>query len=98
MNRDDNLCPSTMNSLQTMLLDHHRYSKEFKHAYKILQNYPEVSAANIRLRVMPGQDQRWYNLPSFDEVAAILPEDGTAPEWRDIVLHPHFQVDGYHLA
>jgi hypothetical protein len=75
MNRNDDLCSSTMKSLQTMLLDHHQYSKKFKHAYEILQNYPEVSDANIRLRVRP------YNLPSSDKVAAILPEDGTAPEW-----------------
>jgi hypothetical protein len=57
MNRNDNLCPSTMSSLQSMLLDHHRYLKEFKHCYEILQNYPDVSDANIRLRVMPGQDK-----------------------------------------
>jgi hypothetical protein len=29
---------------------------------------------------MPGQDQRRYNLPISDEVAVILPGDGTAPE------------------
>jgi hypothetical protein len=78
MNRNDNLRSTTMHSLQIMLLEHHQYSRQFKHAYEILQHYPDASDANIRLRVMPGQDQRRYNLPSSDEVAVILPGDGTA--------------------
>jgi hypothetical protein len=45
---------------------------------------------------MPGQDQRRYNLPSSDDVAVILLGDGTAPERRNIVLHPHH--NGYSLA
>lgn len=50
---------------------------------------------SIRLRIMPGQDQRRYNLPTSDEVAAILPGDGTAPERRDIILRSH--SDGHLL-
>ena len=88
MNRNDNLSPKTMASLQTMLLQHHCYSNKFKHAYEILHNYRGVPDACIRLCVMPGQDNRRYNLPSSDEVAVILPGDGTASERRDIVLRP----------
>lgn len=80
MKRNDNLSRNTMSALQAMLLNNHPYSTEFKHAFEVLQEYPDVSDANIRLRIMPGQDQRRYNLPSSDEVAAILPGDGTAPE------------------
>jgi hypothetical protein len=98
MNRNDNLRSSTMSSLQSMLLKHHRYSKEFKHMYEILQDYPNVSDANIRLHVMPGQDSRQYNLPFLDEVAVILSGDGTASKRRDIVLRPCCQVDEYPLA
>jgi hypothetical protein len=86
MNRNDNLSPNTMASLQDMLLEHHRYSDKFKHAHETLLDYRDVPDASIRLRVMPGQDQRRYNLPMSDEVAVILPGDGTAPERRDIVL------------
>jgi hypothetical protein len=98
MNRNDNLCRSMMDSLQLMLLDHYQYSKVFKHAYEILQNNPDVSDANIRLRIMPSQDQRRYNLPASNEVAAILPGDGTAPERRDIVLRPRSQANEHRLS
>ncbi len=77
-----------MQSLQTMLLELHWYSHEFKHAFEILNDYSDVSDASIRLRVMPGQDKRRYNLSSTDEVAVILPGDGTSPDRQDIVLHP----------
>jgi len=88
MNRNDDLDPNTMSSLQSMLLTHHRYSKDFKHAYEILRGYPDGADAEVRLHVRSGLDQRRYNLPTSDEVAVILPGDGTAPERRDIILHP----------
>src|SRR4051794_8583589 len=34
MNQNSNLCEDTMRSLQEMLLAHHRYSHDFKHAYE----------------------------------------------------------------
>jgi hypothetical protein len=46
MNRNDNLSQNTMSSLQSMLLDSHHYSKEFKHVFEILQSYPDSSDAN----------------------------------------------------
>ena len=86
MNRNDNLSQHTMDSLQSMLLRSHRYAQEFKHAFELLEQYPDEADADIRIRVVPGQDERRYNLPSSEEVAVILPGDGTAPERRDIVL------------
>src|SRR6266852_2387965 len=88
MNQNDNLDQMTMQSLQTMLLELHWYSHEFKHAFEILNNYSDVPNASIRLRVMPGQDERRYNLSSTDEVAIILSGDGTSPNCRDIMLCP----------
>ena len=36
-----------------------------------------------------GQDQRRYNLPSSDEVAAVfVGEDGMPPDKRDITVYP----------
>ena len=84
--RNDERSPSTMRSLQTMLLEFHPFANVFKHAFEVLERYPHDSDAHIRLRVMPGQDRRRYNLPSTDEVAVILPGDGTAPQRRDIIL------------
>jgi len=45
--------------------------------------------ANVRLHVLPGQLSRVYDLPMSDEVATILPGDGTAPEHGDIILCEH---------
>jgi hypothetical protein len=78
-----------------MLFQSHPYCSTFKHAYETLRDYPDASHANIRLRIMPGQDQRQYNLPMMDEVAVILPGDGTAPDRRDIVLHPRHADRSY---
>ena len=86
MYRNENLQESTMSSLQTMLSLHHRYSNDFLHAYEVLRSYPDAPNAEVRLRVMPGQS-RAYNSPSSDEVAVILPGDGTAADRRDIVLY-----------
>ena len=50
-----------------------------------------LTDANIRLCVMPGQDQWQYNLPTCDKVVVILPGDGTAlsaPQRQDIILCP----------
>jgi hypothetical protein len=88
MKVNGNLNCTTMQSLQMMLLQSHRYSHEFLHAFEILNTLSHIPDASIRLRVMPGQDERQYNLPNTDEVAVNLPGDGTSPERRDIVLHP----------
>ena len=77
-----------MKCLQSTLLKFHQYSTHFKHAYEVLDNCSDQSDANIRLCVLPGQDVHRYNLPSSDEVAVILPGDGTAPERCDIILRP----------
>ena len=79
MERNDNLSKDTMRSFQTMLLQNNPYADWFKHAYEVLDQYPDNSDADIQLCVMPGQNRRHYNLPMSDEVAVILPDDGTAP-------------------
>ena len=91
MNRNNNLSKNLMDSLQSMLIDFHQYATEFKHAYEVLEQYPDESDASIWLRIMPGQDQRHYNVPTSDEVDAILPGDGTAPERHNIIPRPRSQ-------
>jgi len=56
LNQNNNLSPHTIDSLQTMLLDFHPYANHLKHAYEVLDQYPDASDANICLCVMPGQD------------------------------------------
>jgi hypothetical protein len=89
MNCNDNLRGDTMNSLQAMLLTCHRYAPEFRHAYEVLSSHPDAPNAIVRLHVMPGPTSGVYAAPTADEVAVILPGDGTAPEQRDIILRPH---------
>ena len=71
-----------------MLLKSHQYIKEFKHVYELFNYYPYKLDTNIHLRVLPGQDQQWYNLPTSDKVAVILPGDGIAPEQHNIIFCP----------
>jgi len=77
-----------------MLLSHHRYAHEFRHAYEVLQEFPDSPDAEVRLRVMPGQVSRVYDVPTSDEVAVVLPGDGTAPERRDIILRSRSSESG----
>ena len=56
-----------------MLLNHHQYAAIYRHAYDILEHYDLNDDVSICLHVAPGHDHRWYNLPTADEVAVILP-------------------------
>ncbi|KAJ3739144.1 hypothetical protein EV360DRAFT_3544, partial [Lentinula raphanica] len=87
MQRNSNLNPSTMEALQTLIRAVNPYSLIYQHAYEILRQYPDAPEYSVSLRVIPGQDRRRYNLPTADEVAAIIPGDGTqAIDRRDIIL------------
>lgn len=80
----------TMEVLQKLLNDNHRYVAIYKQAHEILAEYPDADNASIRLRVDPSRDQRRYNLPTSDEVAIIIPGDGEqATDGRDIILRNH---------
>ena len=73
--------------LQTLLSRYHHYAPIYKHAYEILCEHEDATDVTVHLRMMPGQDRRRYNLLVADEVAVILPGDGSSPDRRDIVLH-----------
>jgi hypothetical protein len=88
MANNANLNRTTMEGLQTMLTTHHQYVPIYRHAHEILQQYDPADDAQIRLRLLPGKDHRRYNLPSFNEVAAILPETPTTHP-HDIILRLH---------
>jgi hypothetical protein len=45
-----------------------------------------VEDTEVRLRVIPGNDRRRYNLPTAEEVAVVLPGDGSSGDDRDIIL------------
>ncbi|KAG2112888.1 hypothetical protein DEU56DRAFT_713134, partial [Suillus clintonianus] len=88
MQRNENLCRRTMERLQTLLLQNHRYAAIFQHAHEILANQPDDSPITIRLLADPSRDRRRYNLPTVDEIAAVIPGDeAESTGSRDIVLH-----------
>ena len=79
-----------MDNLQTMLLDNHPYIGHYRHAYELIRKKPveEQEEITIRLHVNLQQDQRTHNLPTAEEIAVIIPEDGVhhALDNRDVVL------------
>ena len=43
----------------------------------------------VRMHFKSGNDRRWYNKPTHDEVAAVfVGQDGAPPAYRDIVVYP----------
>ncbi|TFK58668.1 hypothetical protein BDN72DRAFT_746666, partial [Pluteus cervinus] len=89
MERNSNLRSSVMSSLQSMLETHHSYSHKYKHAFEILSRHDPNW--ELRLRVLQDTDRRRYNLPTGEEVAVILPGDGSATDHRDIILRCRHQ-------
>ncbi|KAJ6517214.1 hypothetical protein C8R47DRAFT_952070, partial [Mycena vitilis] len=94
MNRNSNLRQDTMEGLQSMLAASHPYVAMYKQAYEVLKDLGDnVGEAEVRLRAIPGTDRRRYNLPTAEEVAVILPGDGSAGNGRDIILRNRLPAD-----
>ena len=85
-----NLNVTIMTQLQAMLHQTHPYVRLFKHANQIMSELPQEEHSNVevRLHVEQSADKRRYNLPTVDEIAAIVPGDGSenVRSDRDIVV------------
>ncbi|KAF7968482.1 hypothetical protein HWV62_30509 [Athelia sp. TMB] len=87
ISRNGNLRADTLELLQDVISTSHYYAGYYQHAYDILRNERVAPDSTIRLQCHPNQDRRRYNLPTVDEVAAIVPGDGTQRmDSRDIIL------------
>jgi len=77
-----------MSDLQDMMLEHNPFVGIFRQAQEILREQSEDNHLHVRLTYKAHTDPRCYNLPTSDEIAVILPGDGT-PEGDkcDIILH-----------
>jgi len=78
-----------IDNFQTILLDNHSYIGHYCHAYELIREKPvEEQKITIRLHVNLQQNQRTHNLPTAEEIAVIIPEDGVhhALDNRDVVL------------
>jgi len=79
-----------MGELQDMLITNNPFVPLYKQAYQVMRDSPAESEPNLQMTIVleQGADHRRYNLPTVDEVAAIIP--GTGEEnvdlHRDIVL------------
>ncbi|KAJ3474646.1 hypothetical protein NLI96_g12341 [Meripilus lineatus] len=89
MRRNDNLRHDTMALLQGILNGTHKYIPIYRQAFEILSQLAPAVDIPVRLHFNSNrQDRRRYNLPTADEVAVILPGDGTQRvDSRDIILH-----------
>ena len=88
-----NLHPVIIAELQAMVHEMHPYVALYKQAFQIMREKPieEQQTVYIKLHTDRTLDQRRYNLPTADEIAAIIPGDGSeeCSDHRDIVLRLH---------
>ncbi|OBZ78054.1 hypothetical protein A0H81_02325 [Grifola frondosa] len=87
---NSNLDSSIMNDIQDMLMEVNPLVPLYKRAFEILSEKPpqEQSSVQARIILQESDDQRRYNLPTINEVAAIIPGSGD----EDVVNI------GHHLA
>jgi len=87
MQRNVTLDPIIMEDLQSLILAHHRWARIFKHAMDVFQE-TQCENVSIQLTANGNRDRRRWNLPTADEVAVVIPGDGTQSYGRrDIVVH-----------
>jgi hypothetical protein len=87
MHRNAGLDPIIMEHLQALILAHHHWAHIFMHASEVFEEN-QCENVSIQLTVNLNRDQRCWNLPTADEVAVIIPGDGTKSYGcRDIVVH-----------
>jgi hypothetical protein len=88
--RNSNLDPSVMLDLDTMLQEHNPFVQLYKKAHQIMAEKPPEEQANVQAQIIlaDGTDPRRYNLPTTEEVAAIIPGSGEQElnQHRDIIL------------
>src|SRR5271156_695035 len=90
LRNNPNLHVTIMTQLQAMLHQTHPYVPLFKHAYQIMAELPpeEQGDVQVNLHVEQSADKRRYNLPTVNEIAAIVPGDGSenVRSDRDIIV------------
>ncbi|KAJ7314343.1 hypothetical protein DFH08DRAFT_821375 [Mycena albidolilacea] len=91
--RRNPLNPQVMGILDQVLRENHAYIPLFKTALERLheqkQAHPEVASQfYTTIHCEKGTDPRRYNAPTADEVAVVLPGDGShATNYRDLILN-----------
>ena len=82
--------PSVMQNLQAMLYEVNPFIPIYQQAYHIMSSKPPEEHHNValKLHLSEGADGRRYNLPTANEIAAIVPGNGEeeVSSDRDIIL------------
>src|SRR6267154_978448 len=90
VNRNRNLDPRILRELHDMLHRRHPYAQLYKAAYQVMVEKPPEQHRDVQVRIhfQPGTDGRRYNVPTANEIAAIIPGDGSeeVSDKRDIIL------------
>ena len=93
--RNPDLDRNVFRALETMLRTHNLFPKIFQFAYEILQT-TRIESASFRVFMKivtkEGMDQRVYNQPIVDEIAALLSDDNVTPATRDVIVRLHPSV------
>jgi hypothetical protein len=79
-----------LRDLHDMLYQNHPYAPLYKQAYQVMQEKAPEEQTDVRAHIhfRQGTDGRRYNVPTADEIAVIIPGDGSeeVSDKRDIVL------------
>ncbi|KAH7903120.1 hypothetical protein BJ138DRAFT_1021123, partial [Hygrophoropsis aurantiaca] len=88
--RNSELSHAIFAEIQDVLHRHHPYVNLYKQAHRVMAEVPAEQRTGIscRLHFIEGSDGRTYNLPTADEIAVVIPGDGSeeVSDKRDIVL------------
>ena len=90
----ENCCcrPETIREVQKVMEKESPYAAAYRHMYEVEQEEIKQfgeQANTIKMIFKHGNDQRRYNEPRHDEVAAIFVGDEGAPPFkRDIIVYP----------
>jgi Helitron helicase-like domain at N-terminus len=89
LERNPDLDQNIRRALETMLRRHNPFPKIFQFAYEVLQTARvERVPLQIFMKIVTeeGMDQRVYNQPIVNEVAALLSGDNATPATRDVII------------
>ncbi|KAI8531252.1 hypothetical protein RHMOL_Rhmol11G0122300 [Rhododendron molle] len=87
--RNQQLRKDVLQTIQETLLQVNPFVDKFRQAYAILDQL-DIAEQTLpaHLHYSSSTDRRRYNLPTTDEIAVVVPRDGTkASGMRDIILH-----------
>jgi hypothetical protein len=95
--RHYDLDPWITGRIRDVLEEHNPFQRRFVTAFDMLREFTGEASLildpQLKLVIDPGKDQRRYNLPTVNEVMAIIPDEWSDPSVRDVILF-HRNEDG----